>query len=88
MRIQIYSAELGEGVTLVRQASRNGETFVGLRIWLKSSKELLDRSTPEDDARSAEDDARSAVTFWARTEDELLELIGEMDRAFDKTSGT
>src|SRR4029077_3888107 len=36
MRTQVYSEELGEGVEVVKQTSRQGETFYGLRIWLKT----------------------------------------------------
>lgn len=57
MRTNIYSEELGEGVEVVEQTSRNGEKFYGLRVWLKTCQPLLDHSTPEDDDRSA-------VTFW------------------------
>jgi hypothetical protein len=50
MRIHIYEEELGEGVELIRKDNVNGnETFYGLRIWLKSPKEILEHSTPEDD---------------------------------------
>ena len=53
MRIHIYEEELGEGVELIRKDNVNGnETFYGLRIWLKSPKEILEHLTPEDDDRS------------------------------------
>jgi hypothetical protein len=58
MRVQVYHEEL-DNISLVTQTSRNGETFYGLRVWLKTCQELLDHSTPEDDDRSA-------VTFWAK----------------------
>jgi hypothetical protein len=71
MRVQIYQEELGEGVELIEQTSRNGEKFFGLRIWLKTCQPLLDHSTPEDDDRSA-------VTFWAQTKEDLQKLVNEM----------
>ncbi len=71
MRIQVYSEELGEGVQVVEQVSRNGERFYGLRVWLKSPAEILEHSTPEDDDRSA-------VTFWARSEYELYLLADKI----------
>ena len=68
MRIHIYEEELGEGVELIRKDNVNGnETFYGLRIWLKSPKEILEHSTPEDDDRSA-------VTFWARDVSTLYQM--------------
>jgi hypothetical protein len=70
-RIQIYQEELGEGIEMIEQTSRNGETFYGLRIWLKTCQPLLDHSTPEDDDRSA-------VTFWAKDEAALHDLVHEM----------
>jgi hypothetical protein len=73
MRVQIYQEELGEGVEIIEQTSRNGEHFFGLRIWLKTCQPLLDHSTPEDDDRSA-------VTFWAASMEDLETLVGEMDR--------
>ena len=74
MRVQIYQEELGEGVEIIEQTSRNGERFFGLRIWLKTCQSLLDHSTPEDDDRSA-------VTFWAASLDDLDALVSLMDRA-------
>lgn len=75
MRVQIYDEELGEelgeGVELIEQTSRNGQKFYGLRIWLKTCKELLDHSTPEDDDRSA-------VTFWSPSKEKLRELAVAM----------
>ncbi|HEV2187505.1 MAG TPA: hypothetical protein VGR70_09870 [Stellaceae bacterium] len=71
MRVQIYQEELGEDVELVKQTSRNGEQFFGLRIWLKTCQELLEHSTPEDDDRSA-------VTFWASSQEALQRLVNEM----------
>lgn len=65
MRINVYSEEMGEPVTIVRKYGVNGsETFFGVRMWLKSPKELLDHSTPEDDDRSA-------ITFWSRNVTDL-----------------
>lgn len=75
MRIHIYEEELGEGVELIRKDNVNGnETFYGLRVWLKSPKEILEHSTPEDDDRSA-------VTFWCRNKDDLRGLLISMAEA-------
>jgi hypothetical protein len=74
MRVQVYQEELGEGVEVIEQTSRNGEKFYGLRIWLKTCQPLLDHSTPEDDDRSA-------VTFWASTISGLQNLIDQMNAA-------
>ena len=71
MRVQVYQEELGEGVEVIEQTSRNGEKFYGLRIWLKTCQPLLDHSTPEDDDRSA-------VTFWASEKIDLERLIAAM----------
>lgn len=72
MRIHIYEEELGDGVELIRKDNVNGnETFWGLRVWLKSPKEILEHSTPEDDDRSA-------VTFWCRTSVDLIKLVSDM----------
>lgn len=75
MRVQIYDEELGEGVELVEQISREGQKFYGLRVWLKSSQELLDHST-------AGDDDRSAVTFWSADRNRLHDLIEGMRTAW------
>lgn len=74
MRIQVYQEEMGEGVELIEQTSRNSEHFYGLRIWLKTCQPLLDHSTQEDDDRSA-------VTFWATNPKVLYDLAGDMRRA-------
>jgi len=75
MRINVYSEEMGEPVELIQKDGVNGnETFYGLRVWLKSPKELLDHSTPEDDDRSA-------ITFWARTKAELYDLVIKVNQA-------
>lgn len=76
MRVQIYSEELGEGVELIEQRSRQGETFLGLRIWLKTPQALLDHSTPEDDDRNA-------VTFWARSREDLQHLALQISAALN-----
>jgi hypothetical protein len=76
MRVQVYSEEIGEGVEIIEQKSRQGDTFFGLRIWLKTCQPLLDHSTPEDDDRSA-------VTIWARSHEELRDLVGEMQAAVE-----
>jgi hypothetical protein len=74
MRVQIYEEELGEGVEIIKQVSRNNETFFGLRIWLKTCQPLLEHSTPEDDDRSA-------VTIWARSLTELQTINAQISRA-------
>jgi len=76
-RFNVYSEELGEGYQVIDQNSRQGEPFYGLRIWLKTPQVLLDHST-------AEDDDRNAVTFFARTEDELQLLVDELQQALDR----
>jgi hypothetical protein len=76
MRIQVYQEELGEGVEIIEQTSRNGEHFFGLRIWLKTCQPLLDHSTPDDDDRSA-------VTFWAGSLDEIKSLFYEISTALE-----
>lgn len=76
MRVQIYQEELGEGIELITQTSRNGEKFYGLRIWLRTCQSLLDHSTPEDDDRSA-------VTFWADSEQALNLLVVSMRKAIN-----
>jgi hypothetical protein len=78
MRVQIYQEELGEGIEVIRQTSRNGEEFWGLRVWLKTCQPLLDHSTPEDDDRSA-------VTFWAGDRQQLNDLIYDMSKALKGT---
>jgi hypothetical protein len=78
MRINIYEEELDEGIEVIRKDNVNGnETFFGLRVWLKSPKEILDHSTPEDDDRNA-------VTFWCRTKVDLIRLVANMQQALDK----
>jgi uncharacterized protein (DUF736 family) len=77
MRVQVYSEEIGEGVEIIEQKSRQGDTFFGLRIWLKTCQPLLDHLTPEDDDRSA-------VTIWARSHEELRDLVGEMQAAVER----
>jgi hypothetical protein len=80
MRVQVYHEELGSTVSLepdvevIHQVSRNGEKFYGLRVWLKTCRELLDHSTPEDDDRSA-------VTFWAPSIADLMVLVSKMGAA-------
>lgn len=72
MRINVYSEEMGEPVTVERKDNVNGsETFFGLRIWLKSPKELLEHSTPEDDDRSA-------LTLWSRDFSDLEDLADQI----------
>ena len=69
MRVQIYQEEmLGQSVELLRQRSRNGEDFYGLRFWLETGPKLAAHSTPEDDDRSA-------VTFWVRNVSDLDNIL-------------
>jgi hypothetical protein len=77
MRVQVYSEELGEGVEIVTKTAAGGEVFYGLRVWLKTCRELLDHSTPEDDDRSA-------VTFWARSRSALRLLVADMSDAVSR----
>jgi len=79
MRVQIYQEELGEGCEVIQQTSRNGETFYGLRIWLKTCQSLLDHSTKEDDDRSA-------VTFWCRNLGDLGILAYNMQEAITRAA--
>ena len=59
MRLNIYSEELTDEVEVVKKTVTDelfGErSFYGIRMYLKSPKELHD---------SPEDDDRSAITFW------------------------
>ena len=71
----MYDEELGEGVEIVEQTSREGKKFFGLRVWLKSSQALLDHST-------AGDDDRSAITFWSADRGRLQVLIADMREAW------
>lgn len=82
MRINVYSEEMGEPVSIVRKDGVNGsETFFGLRAWLKSPKELLDHSTPEDDDRSA-------ITFWSRDITDLEALAADIVTALQEYRDT
>lgn len=74
MRINVYAEELGEGVELIKTVSRGGKTFLGLRIWLKSPKEILEHSTPDDDDRNA-------VTFYAAELHTLEALADDIESA-------
>lgn len=65
MRINIYSEEMTPRVEKVTKKA-NGQTFYGLRFYLKSPEAL--HHTPEDDDTSA-------VTFWAADEGVLIELM-------------
>lgn len=77
MRVHVYQEELGEGIEIVEQDSRDGRHYYGLRIWLRTCQPLLDHST-------ATDDDRSAVTFWASSRAELVELVDDMHIACEK----
>lgn len=89
MRVDIFQEELGEGVEIIAQTSRNGKKFYGLRVWLKTCQSVLgigracahavvDPSTPEDDDRSA-------VTFWYERKSDLDILISNMRGALAKS---
>ena len=71
MRINIYAEELpGPGVKRVQVVYKTADTgtrYYGVRVFLKSPKELHD--TPDDDDRSA-------VTFWGPP-DEVARLLRE-----------
>ena len=73
MRVQVYEEELGEGVDLIEETSRDGKKFYGLRVWLKSAFELH---------HTTEDDDRSAVTFWSSDRARLHDLIADMREAW------
>ena len=56
MRINIYSQELTQETELVSKTAHDtGITYYGIRLFLRSPKELHHR---------ADDDDRSAITFW------------------------
>jgi hypothetical protein len=76
MRINIYEEEMGEGCQIIPATSRNGEAFIGLRIWLHSPQELLDHSTPEDDDRNA-------VTFYFRGEQRLIDFVEQLNQVLE-----
>lgn len=77
MRVQVYQEELGESVEVIEKTADTGEHFYGLRVWLKSARELLNHSTPEDDDRSA-------VTFWCRSLGDLGVLAYDMQKAVER----
>ena len=79
MRVNVYEEEVGEAYEIIEQVSRKGEQFRGLRIWLKSCQSLIDHST-------AEDDDRSAITFWFRYDEEMLDFLDCLYTTFE-TSG-
>jgi hypothetical protein len=64
-RFNIYSEELTDRIEKVTKEA-NGNTFYGLRFYLKSPPELH---------HTIDDDDTSAVTFWANSEDELVDLM-------------
>ena len=77
MRINVYSEELTEIAELVTKTVPQSDglvTFYGIRLFLRSPKELLDHSTPEDDDRSA-------ITFWVR-ESELTNVSSAMENLY------
>ena len=57
MRINVYAEELTNDIEIVRKSPANvpGETFRGIRMFLKSPDELHD---------DPNDDDRSAITLW------------------------
>ena len=66
-RVNIYAEELPEerAIEIVRKKADTGRTFFGVRIFLKSAKELHD---------ALDDDDRSAITFWGPRAD-VAELL-------------
>jgi len=79
MRVNIYAEELPECRPLERvtKLSETGRRYYGVRLFLKSPKELHDRDG---------DDDRSAITFWGpRTKVAALlrRLADEMDGGVD-----
>jgi hypothetical protein len=60
-RFNIYSEELTDRIEKVTKEA-NGGTFYGLRFYLRSPPELHHDDT-------------SAMTFWANSEDELVDLM-------------
>lgn len=77
MRIHIYDEELPDrdGMELFVKKTAEGETYYGMRVWLKSAPELESRP-----------DARSAVTFWAKASNRtrLKRLVGDMEEALQE----
>lgn len=65
MRINIYSEELTDEITVVTKTDDKGDTFYGVRIMLLSSNALH---------HSDADDDRSAVTIWLSEEDQANHL--------------
>ena len=61
MRINVYAEELTDEATVVSKTVTDDEfgerTFYGVRLFLKSPKELH---------HGGEDDDRSAITFWVK----------------------
>lgn len=55
MRINIYAEELTQEVETITKTLDDGRTFLAVRLYLKSAKELH---------HTASDDNRSAITFW------------------------
>ena len=64
-RFNVYSEELTYRVERVTKEA-NGQTFHGVRFYLKSPPELH---------HSAEDDDTSAVTFWSADRAQLEHLM-------------
>jgi hypothetical protein len=66
MRVNIYKEERTEEVAFVRETAGTNQEFIGVRFFLESPKELhLDSG----------DDDRSAVTFWGRSRNEMIEFF-------------
>lgn len=74
MRINVYAEELTQNTEVVEKIVE-GRKFFGVRLFLKSPKQLH---------HSADDDDRSAITFWVpwrkgkNHHDELLRVIHEL----------
>lgn len=83
MRINVYAEELTNDIEIVRKSPANvpGETFCGVRMFLKSPDELHD---------DPNDDDRSAITLWVpwtkaggHRPQEVMRLLRSMADALD-----
>lgn len=68
MRINVYSQELTHEVGLVKATGTNGREYYGVRMYLRSPKEL--HNIPGDDDRSA-------ITLWLPTSEERRTVIAQ-----------
>jgi hypothetical protein len=78
MRINVYAEELPDErqVEIVSKTAETGRTFFGVRIFLKSPKELHDEPG---------DDDRSAIVFWGPRA-KVAALLRNAAAALDVTS--